>query len=1122
MIKWNLNGKIIFPSVIILFLLVVMITVYSSFIYNRFTTLLNQRNINFVESNLKGDLERYEHNSRAAAVSVTRFKEVIEAVRERDREKIIEVLIPMVDLFDITYFTVADENGFTLARTYEPLHYGDPIFGVQNIKDAMNGIVSTYYESGPVINISVHTGAPVYDTDGTLIGVISAGVRLDENESVDKLKERFNAEFSVFLGRTRIATTIIIDGERITSTQMDEDFYRNFNKYGTNHFDSYSLMGRYYHAFLHPFTDANNEIFAMMIIGISNEEQIRERNHLTIYNALVGLSCLVLAVFALMNIITKITKPVNKLVELVSGVTQGNLNVDIDRIQSVDDEIGLLSYDIYMLIDVVKSMVDDLSHLTKELNASGDIKFQIDSDKYSGSYKEIIEGINALCNSISMKNKTMAVMDYLDTMICVTDFDYNILYLNQKIIDTYKIDRENIIKQKCFKAIRNADNPCEHCKLPELADNKETYVSTEYTYNYDEYIGKWLGRRSAVIPWIDGSRVLCNYSKDESKVIDYEEQLRSAVDKAQAASISKSVFLANMSHEIRTPMNSIMGFSELAMDDVIPVRTKEYLGKILENTKGLLQIINDILDISKVESGKMEIEEIPFDLHELLASCRSLVLPKAVEKGITLYFYAEPSIGKIPLSDPTRLRQVIVNLLSNAVKFTNTGTIKVLAEIKEKTENVVTMYFEVKDSGIGMTDAQIEKIFDPFMQGESGTTRKYGGTGLGLTITKSIIELMGGMLSVESSPETGSRFYFTLAFKTIDATGDDLYKQKLAYNEYDKPIFDGEVLLCEDNAMNQQVICEHLARVGLRTVVAWNGKIGLDFVRERKLKGEKQFDLIFMDMHMPVMDGREASLKILELNLNIPIIAITANVMSDDREMYKENGLSDCVGKPFTSQELWSCLLKYLVPVSMGEKSENDEHSMEKNNFSEKAETFQKSLQSLFVRSNQNKFKEITDALEKDDIKHAYRLVHGLKSNAGQIGKTILQKAAAEVERRLKDGERNVTEDQLKILETELKIVLIELSPLIGPSAGEEISGYKQNSGQEEIMDTESVVKLVNTLEALLKTGNPECLKMLGGIRCLPADENIKIKLMQQIEDFEFEKALSDFAVLKDEINKNI
>ena len=227
--------------------------------------------------------------------------------------------------------------------------------------------------------------------------------------------------------------------------------------------------------------------------------------------------------------------------------------------------------------------------------------------------------------------------------------------------------------------------------------------------------------------------------KRTSELDKTKSDLDTALANSNAANAARSAFLANMSNELRTPMNSIIGFAELALDVKIPPKTRDYIDKILLNTEWLFQIINDIFDISKIESGKMELDKIPFSLQELLESCRAFVIPKAVEKGIMLHFYAEPSAGKMPLGDPARLRQVLVNLLSNAVKFTNTGMVKLSVSIISKTEKTLSMHFEVKDSGIGITSEQIGKIFEPFAQVDSGITRQFGGTGLGLAITRNIV-----------------------------------------------------------------------------------------------------------------------------------------------------------------------------------------------------------------------------------------------------------------------------------------------------------------------------------------------------------------------------------------------
>jgi len=575
------------------------------------------------------------------------------------------------------------------------------------------------------------------------------------------------------------------------------------------------------------------------------------------------------------------------------------------------------------------------------------------------------------------------------------------------------------------------------------------------------------------------------------------EQLMVQKAEAEAASQTKSRFIAHMSHEIRTPMNSIMGFSELALDGEISPKTRDYLTKILENSQWLLHIINDILDISKIESGKMELEHVPFDLHRLFAACRTMVMPKAIDKGLLIHFYAEPSIGKMPLGDPTRLLQVLVNLLSNAVKFTSTGMVKLISSVKDMSETSATMSFEISDTGIGMTPEQMQKIFTPFVQAQSGTTRKYGGTGLGLAIVKNIVEMMGGQLSAESMPGVGSKFSFELTFDTVDMNEGGRFEKNITHSGMEKPTFQGEVLLCEDNAMNQQVISEHFARVGLKTVVAENGKTGVDMVQSRMQRGEKQFDLIFMDIHMPVMDGLEAAARILEFNIGIPVVAMTANVMASDRERYRTSGMSDYVGKPFTSQELWSCLLKYFTPVSWQPVS-GIQHMLAEN-------TLRQKLIDYFVKNNQARLSKISEAISTGDIKLAHRLAHTLKSNAGQLGKILLQRAAENVEQQLKDGENLVTPGQMAALEKELNAVLSNLAPLV--------SDHPQPVAETPAvpLDAKAALKFIEKVEPLLEDSDPECLNFIDGLRMMPGSE----ELIHQMENLDFEQALATLINIK-------
>jgi CheY-like chemotaxis protein len=346
---------------------------------------------------------------------------------------------------------------------------------------------------------------------------------------------------------------------------------------------------------------------------------------------------------------------------------------------------------------------------------------------------------------------------------------------------------------------------------------------------------------------------------------------------------------------------------------------------------------------------------------------------------------------------------------------------------------------------------------------------------------------------IESTPGIGSKFYFDLTFNTMDVP-EDIESQSTETHKLEMPVFDHEVLLFEDNEMNQQVICERLNQIGIRAVVAENGQIGVDIVRNRQQNGEKPFDLIFMDIHMPVMDGLEASSIISRLKIESPMVALTANIMDNDIGVYKKHGMVDYLSKPFKSQELWRCLLKYLTPVNS--KNENDSQADDDGD-----KDLQNQLRARFVKGNQNKIKEISGALNKGDMQLAHRLVHNLKSNAGMIGKTELQNIAAETEAILKNEEIPDTK-HMEALESALKSVLDEIGPVTDEPA-EQTERKVLNAGENGT--------LFMQLESLLKSRNPDCLKMLDDIRSIPGTN----MLVEQIEKYDFKLAIQTLAELK-------
>ena len=625
---------------------------------------------------------------------------------------------------------------------------------------------------------------------------------------------------------------------------------------------------------------------------------------------------------------------------------------------------------------------------------------------------------------------------------------------------------------------------------------------------------------------ISSAMLMCHFT-DISQMISLQDELQEAAATAAEASKMKTLFLANMSHEIRTPMNGIIGFIELAQEEPgLSNEVAQHLEKIKLSANGLLSIIDDILDITKIESGKTEFEHIAFELHDVFSHCENIGRMKAEEKGLNLFFYCEAVARRKLIGDPNKLTQILINLLDNAIKFTEQGFIKLEATLvdnsvtwqTELAKNMIEIRFVVKDSGIGMTKEQLTHIFAPFAQADQSTTRKYGGTGLGLTITHDLINLMGGSLSVDSALGVGSTFSFNLSFEAAEENLEE-QPEKVSV-PMKKPRFAGEVLVCEDNVINQQVVVEHLSRIGLSSIIAANGQIAVEMVTERLLKG-KPFDIIFMDIHMPVMDGIEATHKLLSLGIGTPIIALTANAMKRDREGYLALGMSDYIAKPFYAQELWTCLLKYLTPISTHDEPARTaetivttgtaiDHKIGLSRAAGDKELYEQ-LKLNFYQENVGRYDEITAVIDAADSEAALRIIHSLKSNAGWLGATGLSQVAAELELTLIEG-KACSGEQLLTLKDELDKVLAELSLLAG--------NPDMQTAAKEFISALSAHELLDVLNPLLKSGSADALTYLDDIGAVFSKiQPYCDKLMQQIKDYDFDKAIYTLEQIRERVD---
>ena len=745
-----------------------------------------------------------------------------------------------------------------------------------------------------------------------------------------------------------------------------------------------------------------------------------------------------------------------------------------------------------------------------------------EADRFVGVHLDITERKKAEKTIKEAGDRLQTIIDGVHSLVFIKDTEGQHVLVNSFFEESFGIKREAVIgktdldlfSKDVAEEIMAIDARIMRNKRPETFEMTIPHQDDSFRIHLTEKF-----------PLFDQQGTvygLCGLATDITHQKEIEKELQIAKQDAEAATKAKSDFLANMSHEIRTPMNAIMGMTHLALETDLTPKQEDYLKKTYNSATSLLGLINDILDFSKIEAGKMDMESVDFHLDDVLNNVSTLITIKAEEQGLDLIFQTSDSIPRFLIGDSLRLGQILINLANNAVKFTAKGSVTIETSLIEESPEKYTLQFAVKDTGIGLTKEQIGKLFKSFSQADSSTTRKFGGTGLGLTISKRLVELMNGKIWVESEPDQGSSFIFTAEFgHGNEAKLKVRSSQKGFDQERLKSIQGARILLVEDNEINQQVAQEILEKAGFVIDIAEDGRQGIVAVQK------KTYDLVLMDIQMPIMDGYEAT-KAIRKNPkfnDLPILAMSANAMTQDRDESMAAGMNDHVAKPIELQQLFAALLKWIKP---GDREVNPGIRQKALGNEEKIELPDKlpgidmktglrrvggnkklyrNLLIKFHRDNQDITEQIQKALKEKDNELAQRLAHTVKGVAGNIGAGDVQKAAEVVELAVKNYQLEEIKNMIQTLKEKLDVPMPSIKLIADAQQVDE-----SNKGEKPNGTPDQLRALLTELEPLLKKRKPKpCKEMMEKINHFSwADKysDLITKLNNQVSKYMFKDAI--------------
>lgn len=640
---------------------------------------------------------------------------------------------------------------------------------------------------------------------------------------------------------------------------------------------------------------------------IDTEEAFAPITQMTYTFLLIFVIILFISIFVSSFTSRIITRPLRRLHKGTEEITKGNLDYKVGT--TSPDEVGHLSRDFDEMAASLKESKQQLENYSRNLEKKVEERTGELSDINQNLKKEITKRKQTEETLRKSQQEFASIFKYNPEAVIYHEEEGTILNINPRFTELFGYTLEEIKDRNINEGMifPQDKTKVESKKITKTALKKGLVKIEAIRKKKDGTLFPVIISASPIIIKGKPKGIIASYT-DITKDKLAEKEIIKAKKEAELANRAKSAFLASMSHEIRTPMNTIIGMAELMKYTPLNNEQKDYMDILKVSTDSLLELINDVLDISKIESGHIEIEKIEFDLWELIESIGITLSAKASQKGLELLCYTKPEVPRYIMGDSNRLRQILINLAGNSLKFTDKGEIIVKAETLKRENDRVLLHFTVKDTGIGIPKEKQEKIFKSFSQVDSSTTRKYGGTGLGLSISKQLVELMGGKIWVESEVSKGSTFHFTTPSVVVEKLEER--KKEIIPSE----IRNLRVLIIDDNYVSRMILREITSLWG---ALPKEAEDGLSALKELKLACNrgKPYQLILLDKNMPDLDGFEVAKRIKEIPecKKIPIIILSSEREEADLRKVEELGISDFILKPVRRSRLYNAIVKEIV-----------------------------------------------------------------------------------------------------------------------------------------------------------------------------------------------------------------